>query len=99
MTKPSLSAVQRNDLDPSEASSCTWCQHAESIHAYAGRCLFSECECPFFTPPAEPDCRSPLVTPMTPNVDDGLALAPDFGRAERIGEFWSYRRAGPSPNC
>lgn len=54
MTTASLSTVQRNDLDPSQTSPCAWCQHAESIHAYLGRCLFSECACPFFTP-AEPD--------------------------------------------
>jgi hypothetical protein len=54
MTKPSLPAVRENDLDPSQTSPCLWCQHAEFIHAYEGPCLFSGCECPFFTP-AEPD--------------------------------------------
>jgi hypothetical protein len=54
MTKPSLPAVRGNDLDPSQTSPCLWCQHAEFIHAYEGPCLFSGCECPFFTP-AEPD--------------------------------------------
>jgi hypothetical protein len=54
MTKPSLSAVRWKDLDPSQTSPCSWCQHEEFIHAYAGRCLFCECECPFFIP-AEPD--------------------------------------------
>ena len=54
MTKPSQSAVRLNDLDPSQTSPCTWCQHAEFIHAYEGPCLFSGCECPFFTPAAEP---------------------------------------------
>jgi len=54
MTKPSQSAVRLNDLDPSKTSPCSWCRHAEFIHAHAGPCLFSGCECPFFTP-AEPD--------------------------------------------
>ena len=47
MTKPSLSAVR--DQDPSKTSSCSRCQHAEFIHAYAGPCLFHDCECPMFT--------------------------------------------------
>jgi len=25
-------------------------------------------------------------------------MLPDFDRADRIGEFWSYRRVAPSPN-
>jgi len=25
-------------------------------------------------------------------------MPPDFERADRIGEFWSYRRAAPSPS-
>jgi hypothetical protein len=54
MTKPSQSAVRLNDLDPSQTSPCTWCQHAEFTYAYEGPCLFSGCECPFFTPAAEP---------------------------------------------
>jgi len=54
MTNPSLSAVRWNDLNPSQTSPCSWCLHAEFIHAYAGPCLFAECECPFLTP-AEPD--------------------------------------------
>jgi hypothetical protein len=54
MTKPSLPAVRGNDLDPSQTSPRLWCQHAEFMHAYDGPCLFSGCECPFFTP-AEPD--------------------------------------------
>ena len=45
MTKPSL--------DPSKTSPCLWCQHAELIHAHDGPCLFSGCECPFFSS-AEP---------------------------------------------
>ena len=53
-TKSSLPAVRGNDLDLSKTSPCSWCQHAEFIHAHAGPCLFSGCECPFFTP-AEPD--------------------------------------------
>jgi len=39
---------------PESDEPCTWCQHAEFIHAYEGPCLFSGCECPFFTPAAEP---------------------------------------------
>ena len=66
MTKPSLSAVR--DQDPSETSPCSQCQHAEFIHAYAGPCLFHVCECPFFTPTAEPGSEgSP-----TPDVEHGL---------------------------
>jgi len=54
MTKPILSAVR--DLNPpSKPSPCSQCRHAEFIHAYAGPCLFHECECPFFIPEAEPD--------------------------------------------
>jgi len=26
-------------------------------------------------------------------------MLPDFERADRIGEFWSYRRVAPSPSC
>ena len=55
MTKPSLPAVRGNDLDPSKTSPCSRCQHAEFIHAHDGPCLFHDCECPFFTPEAEPD--------------------------------------------
>src|SRR4029453_7276473 len=51
MTKPSLSAVR--DLTSSKTSPCSRCQHAEFVHAYAGPCLFHDCECPFFT--ADPD--------------------------------------------
>lgn len=53
MTKPSVSAVR--DLNPSKTIPCSRCQHAEFIHGYAGPCLFHDCECPFFTPEAEPD--------------------------------------------
>lgn len=53
MTKPSLSAVR--DLHPNKPSRCSRCQHAEFVHAYAGPCLFHDCECPFFIPEAEPD--------------------------------------------
>jgi hypothetical protein len=53
MTKPRLSAVR--DQNPSKTSPCSWCQHAEFVHAYAGPCLFHDCECPFFIPEAEPD--------------------------------------------
>jgi hypothetical protein len=28
-----------------------------------------------------------------------VLMLPDLERAERIGEFWSYPRAVPSPNC
>ena len=55
MTKPSQPAVRWSDLDPSQTSPCSWCQHGEFIHAYDGPCLFSGCECPFFTPAGEPD--------------------------------------------
>ena len=55
--KPSLSAVR--DLNLSKTSPCSRCQHAEFIHAYAGPCLFHDCECPFFTPMAEPDVVAP----------------------------------------
>ena len=51
MTKLNLSAVR----DPSKTSPCSRCQHAEFIHAYDGPCLFHDCECPSFTPEAEPD--------------------------------------------
>jgi hypothetical protein len=50
MTKPSLSTVR--DLNASKTSLCSRCQHAEFIHAYAGPCLFHDCECPLFTPEA-----------------------------------------------
>jgi hypothetical protein len=53
MSKPSLSAIR--EQSPSKTSPCSRCQHAEFIHAYAGPCLFHDCECPFFTPEAEPD--------------------------------------------
>jgi hypothetical protein len=53
MTKPILSAVRYQD--PSKTRPCSRCQHAEFIHAYAGPCLFHDCECPFFIPAAEPD--------------------------------------------
>ena len=43
MTKPSLPALRGNDLDPSQTSPCSWCEHAEFIHAYDGPCLFSGC--------------------------------------------------------
>jgi hypothetical protein len=46
MTKPIQSAVRGQD--PSKTSPCSRCQHAEFIHAYAGPCLFHDCECPFF---------------------------------------------------
>jgi hypothetical protein len=53
MTEPSLPAGRGNDPDPSKTSPCLWCQHAEFIHAHDGPCLFSGCECPYFTS-AEP---------------------------------------------
>jgi hypothetical protein len=28
-----------------------------------------------------------------------IPMLPDFERADRIGEFWSYPRAAPSPSC
>jgi len=84
MTKASLSAVCSNNLDPSQTSPCSWCQHAELIHAYAGPCLFSECECPFITPAPESHVVA-LWSPMTPNVDDAVTLARAIGRADRLG--------------
>ncbi len=57
MKKPSLSAVR--DLNLSKTSPCSRCQHAEFIHGYAGPCLFHDCECPSFTPVAEPDVVAP----------------------------------------
>ena len=51
MTKASLSAVRWIDPDASQASTCSWCQHIEYVHADSGQCLFSRCTCPFFTPP------------------------------------------------
>ena len=59
MTEPSLSAIRWNDLDPSQTSRCLWSHHAEFIHANDGPCLFSGCECPFFTPAAVPDVVGP----------------------------------------
>ena len=55
MTKASQSAVRWIDPDASPASTCSWCQHIESIHAHSGPCLFSRCTCPFFTPVDEPE--------------------------------------------
>jgi hypothetical protein len=28
-----------------------------------------------------------------------VLMLQDFDRADRIGEFWATRRAGPSPSC
>jgi hypothetical protein len=28
-----------------------------------------------------------------------VLMLPDFERADRIGEFWGYQKAAPSPNC
>ncbi len=55
MTIASQSAVRWVDPDASPASTCSWCQHIESIHAHSGPCLFSQCTCPFFTPVDEPE--------------------------------------------
>jgi hypothetical protein len=59
MTKANLSAVRWIDLDASLTNPCSWCRHSEFVHAYAEPCLFSECECPFFVPSAEPDVEAP----------------------------------------
>ena len=48
MTKVGQSAVRWIDASP--VNPCDWCQHIEYLHADSGRCLFSECTCPFFTP-------------------------------------------------
>jgi hypothetical protein len=66
MTKPSLSAVR--DLHPSKPSRCSRCQHAEFVHAYAGPCLFHDCECPFFIPEAEPDVEEGRAESRPPGV-------------------------------
>jgi len=58
MTNPSLSADRRIDPGASAASTCTWCQHTEFVHAHSGPCLFSRCTCPFFTPVTEPEGQS-----------------------------------------
>ena len=47
--------VRGSRSNPSKTSPCSRCQHAEFVHAYAGPCLFHDCECPFFIPEAEPD--------------------------------------------
>lgn len=57
MTIASQSAVRRVDPEAT-ASTCSWCQHIESIHAHSGPCLFSRCTCPFFTPVDEPEGQS-----------------------------------------
>ena len=54
MTKSSLSAVNRIDVDASLASPCPGCRHSEFIHSDVGPCLFSECKCPRFFPVALP---------------------------------------------
>ena len=58
MTNPNLSAVRWIDPDASAASTCSWCQHIEFVHAHSGPCLFSRCTCPFFTPVTEPEGQS-----------------------------------------
>ena len=58
MTNPNLSAVRWIDPDASAASTCSWCQHIEFLHAHSGPCLFSRCTCTFFTPAAEPEGQS-----------------------------------------
>ena len=58
MTKASQSAVRWIDPDASPASACSWCQHIEYLHAYSGRCLFSRCTCPFFTPWPSPNVEA-----------------------------------------
>jgi len=83
MTKPSLSAVR--DPNPSKTSPCSRCQHPEFIHAYAGPCLFHDCECPFFIPEAEPDVEEGRAESRPPAWPPELALQPiafarSFGR-------------------
>ena len=58
MTNPNLSAVRWIDPDASPASTCSWCEHTESIHAHSGPCLFCDCTCPFFTPPPSQDVEA-----------------------------------------
>ena len=58
MTNLNLSAVRWIDPDASPASSCSWCQHTELIHATSGPRLFSQCTCPFFTPPPSQDVEA-----------------------------------------
>ena len=58
MTNPNLSVVRWIDPDASSASTCSWCQHIEFLHAHSGSCLFSRCTCTFFTPAAEPEGQS-----------------------------------------
>jgi len=58
MTNPNLSVVRWIDPDASAASTCSWCQHIDFLHANSGPCLFSRCTCTFFTPAAEPEGQS-----------------------------------------
>ena len=58
MTNPNLSAVRWIDPDASPASTCSWCQHIEFLHAHSGPCLFSRVHVSIFHPAAEPGCRS-----------------------------------------
>jgi hypothetical protein len=89
MTKPSVSAVR--DLHPNKPSRCSRCQHAEFVHAYAGPCLFHDCECPFFIPEAELDVeeaggkgeRPPALT---------STFAPAYSRRGRVRRSRRRRR-------
>ena len=36
MTNPNFSAVRWIDPDASAASTCSWCQHTEFLHAHSG---------------------------------------------------------------
>ena len=50
MTKGSHSSVRWIEPEASAVNPCAWCKHFESVHAYSGECLFSQCTCPFFVP-------------------------------------------------
>jgi hypothetical protein len=44
------------------------------------------------------DCLEALPPAARAELLHDLML-PDLERAERIGQFWSYGRAAPSPSC
>lgn len=53
MYKPSLAAVRLLELDADLATHCSWCRHSKFVHTESGPCLFSECRCRHFFPPAD----------------------------------------------
>lgn len=93
MSKPSLSAIR--EQSPSKTSPCSRCQHAEFIHAYAGPCLFHDCECPFFTPEAEPDVEDGRE-PASPSPQRAIKPAPhgEPRYASRMDVAWRWLVGG-----